>query len=900
MSKTKKIAILAIIAMVLTMMPAALFAATADDTRLAGEDRIATALEIASAGTWGNTVVLAPADQANLVDSLAAAPLAGQENAPILLTFKNELDARVKAKIVELKASKVYVIGAISDAVKNEVDAIEGVEVEKLSGDSRWETADAINAKLVNPKGTFVVGYNAIPDALSVASFAAANNYAIVLANADGSVPADKLVGDVTYLVGGASVVKDYNGATRLGGADRFATNQAVVTGLAFSFDRVYVANGLSMVDALAASPLAAKYNAPVLLSNGSSVPAGNAVKDKLGMVIALGGTSAVPEAVIEALTGELGAVTVCAIVAKDYDDDTKNQYVDFTVNGKKVSIEALNAAGWDLEFSAGKTKRDIGDNDDIFADKTTGLLVDKFGGAGNPDTGDYYVQLTLTKGTDVVISAATKITIKNLNLAATGISDYELYNTNSSLANVKMNSTKLVVGEKYEFKQITVTAGSSKEDIEYTPTTTPFTVKTSDAGIISKSGNEITAQAPGTATITLTYGNASKAISFTVVNDAREAKGIKVKKTDGTVVTSLKIVDETKLKAEVLDQYGDPFSDGFTIENSNTTVLTVTPLTVTPGAGGEFTLTPGKKGTATLTFKSGTVKLGTFVVTVSDDETVAKTELVLHKVDTNSKYNALPDDVRNHLGAGAASKDNFSADTKLDISDDCFVLYKVNKLNEAGIVLGTDKKLAFKFADDVVQSKADVLDETKTKFIEGSGYLVIAAGKETGTATVKFKDYYGKLYTIRVTVVNEGYNIKSISLKTPATSDFGKSYKWSAVVNYTSTGNDPIVTGVTLNKAAAQEIRFSPDSYQFYIDKDSSGDLDLSTGDTLVGYLVITTTGKVAGSSDVTTIGDNGTTTGLTGSSITTQTGDDGTIIFKVFDVNDKVVASKSVKVEL
>ncbi|HHV65408.1 MAG TPA: cell wall-binding repeat-containing protein [Peptococcaceae bacterium] len=891
MSKTKKIAILAIIAMVLTMMPAALFAATADDTRLAGEDRIATALEIASAGTWGNTVVLAPADQANLVDSLAAAPLAGQENAPILLTFKNELDARVKAKIVELKASKVYVIGAISDAVKNEVDAIEGVEVEKLSGDSRWETADAINAKLVNPKGTFVVGYNAIPDALSVASFAAANNYAIVLANADGSVPADKLVGDVTYLVGGASVVKDYNGATRLGGADRFATNQAVVTGLAFSFDRVYVANGLSMVDALAASPLAAKYNAPVLLSNGSSVPAGNAVKDKLGMVIALGGTNAVPEAVIEALTGELGAVTVCAVVAKDYDDDTKNQYVDFTVNGKKVSIEALNAAGWDLEFSAGKTKNKIGENDDIFADKTIGLLVDKFGGAGNPDTGDYYVQLTLTKGTDVVISAATKITIKNLNLAATGISDYELYNTNSSLANVKMNSTKLVVGEKYEFKQITVTAGSSKEDIVYA--TTPFTVKTSDAGIISKSGNEITAQAPGTATITLSYGNASKAISFTVVNDAREAKGIKVKKTDGTVVTSLKIVAATDLKAEVLDQYGDPFSDGFTIENSNTTVLTVTPLTVTPGAGGEFTLTPGKKGTATLTFKSGTVKLGTFVVTVSDDDTVAKTELVLHKVDTNSKFNALPKPIKDL--PGVASKDNFSADTTLDISDDNYLLYKVNKLNEAGIVLGTDT-LAFDFDDDVVQSKADVLDSTNTGF--NSGYLVIAAGTEKGTATVKFKDSYGKLYTIRVTVVNEGYNIKSISLKTPATSDFGKSYKWSAVVNYTSTGNDPIVTGVTLNKAAAQEIRFSPDSYQFYIDKDSSG--DLSPGDTLVGYLVITTTGKVAGSNAVTTIGDNGTTTGLTGSSITTQTGDDGTIIFKVFDVNDKVVASKSVKVEL
>ncbi|NLW06874.1 MAG: cell wall-binding repeat-containing protein, partial [Clostridia bacterium] len=116
MSRRKSIAILAIIAMVLTLMPAAMFGATADSDRLAGANRIETALKICDAG-WetADTVILAAADEANLVDALAACPLAAQENAPILVTYKNALHADVKAKIADLGASKVIVVGAASD-----------------------------------------------------------------------------------------------------------------------------------------------------------------------------------------------------------------------------------------------------------------------------------------------------------------------------------------------------------------------------------------------------------------------------------------------------------------------------------------------------------------------------------------------------------------------------------------------------------------------------------------------------------------------------------------------------------------------------------------------------------------------------------------------------------------
>lgn len=306
MRKTKKtLAILAIVAMVLAMLPVQVFAATtsaADSDRYAGTDRIGTALAVAANWTSANAVVLAPADDANLVDALAAAPLAGQENAPILLTYKDGLNADVKAKIAALGASKVYVVGAAAnDAV---VNSLTGVTVEKLTGADRWATAAAINAKLTNVAGTFVVGYDAIADALSAASYAAANKYQIALTNVDGSVDASRLAGSKTYLVGGTGVVKDYAGATaRFGGADRYVTNTEVVKGLSYEYSKVYIANGDTLVDALVAAPLAAQAKAAVLLADpyNSSVAAASEVNGKLSStskVIALGGTGVVSDAV--------------------------------------------------------------------------------------------------------------------------------------------------------------------------------------------------------------------------------------------------------------------------------------------------------------------------------------------------------------------------------------------------------------------------------------------------------------------------------------------------------------------------------------------------------------------------------------------------------------------------
>ncbi len=329
MGKTKKMAILAIIAMVLTMMPVALFAATPDIQRIAGADRVKTALEVCEAG-WksADTIILAPADQPNLVDALAAAPLAGQEDAPILLTFKGSLDPAVKARISKLGAKKVYVIGAISNGIQNEIASLSGITVVKLAGSNRIATARAITAELDAPAGTFVVGIEGLADALSVASYAAANNFAIAIANPDGSIAKSDLVGKTTYIVGGKTRVKDINGVQRFAGNDRFATNAKVAEELSFKFDNIYVANGATLVDALSVAPLAAKKNSFVLLCSTTKVTPVKGITEAT-KVIAVGGSTVVPNGIINRVVPTEDGTNV------------------------KVSVQAPNLIQLKLEFSS-------------------------------------------------------------------------------------------------------------------------------------------------------------------------------------------------------------------------------------------------------------------------------------------------------------------------------------------------------------------------------------------------------------------------------------------------------------------------------------------------------------------------------------------------------------------
>lgn len=250
-------------------------------SRIAGEDRIETAIDICTEGwSYSNSVILVPANQENLVDAISAIGLAGREQAPILLNYKMALDDRVVDKILELKANRVYLVGAFSDTLVQELKAIlaknnSNIVVETIKGKNRQETLAKMNAILGQTKGSFVIGSNALADALSVSSYAYANSYSF-------SSAAQNQANQ--YLIGGKDVVKEIPGSVRIAGVDRYETNRTVVQALNFNSKKVFIASGDDghMADALAGAALAGKTGSAIYLTNGSGENLTELIQDKL------------------------------------------------------------------------------------------------------------------------------------------------------------------------------------------------------------------------------------------------------------------------------------------------------------------------------------------------------------------------------------------------------------------------------------------------------------------------------------------------------------------------------------------------------------------------------------------------------------------------------------------
>jgi putative cell wall-binding protein len=99
------------------------------------------------------TVILASI--ASETEILLAAPLAGQEKAPFLLTDPSVLDERVAEVLTELKPQKIYYIGGLSEKLINEVKKLEPeADLQSLQEETLRETSEAINQKLNNVNGT--------------------------------------------------------------------------------------------------------------------------------------------------------------------------------------------------------------------------------------------------------------------------------------------------------------------------------------------------------------------------------------------------------------------------------------------------------------------------------------------------------------------------------------------------------------------------------------------------------------------------------------------------------------------------------------------------------------------------------------------------------------------------
>ncbi|SDH75495.1 cell wall-binding repeat-containing protein [Desulfosporosinus hippei] len=322
MRKTKKaLATLAIAGMTLSMLPFNAFASGMPQ-RLAGLTAAETAVKIADQTGWTGSAILASSASYGMVDALTSGPLASFLEAPILLQEAgSELNEATKDELEKLEVKTIYVTSGtavISQAVLDQLEEMD-ITVVPLGGKDRFETSVNIANKMVELGASInkvAVAYGWLnQDALSIASIAAAQTQPILLTEVD-AIPEsvqdflsenESIV--ATDVIGGTAVISEdveaeLPDATRHFGDTAYDTNLEVLKAFddVLEYDNVFLANGETAIDALAGAPLAAQFNAGIILTKGDANDGTDYILDKLSetsIVTALGGTAVIADSVL-------------------------------------------------------------------------------------------------------------------------------------------------------------------------------------------------------------------------------------------------------------------------------------------------------------------------------------------------------------------------------------------------------------------------------------------------------------------------------------------------------------------------------------------------------------------------------------------------------------------------
>ena len=312
-------------------------------TRLAGGDRVDTAVELATAafpdGT--DTAVLARRDA--FPDALAASGLAGATDAAVLLTARDHLSRATAGALQDLGVTDVTLVGgtrAIAPAVEQQLRE-SGHDVRRLAGTDRHATAREVAGAMAGSVGgiegrgqrvAVLADGSTFADALAAGPLANARRLPVLLTSGpglheDAAAALDELRIDHVVVVGGpAAVPREVADALeargidheRVAGRDRTETAAELASWTArhagFDTSEVVVARGDTFPDALAAAPLAGRGLHPLLLTRAPATPGydllqwmvdhsdGTAVSAAVQRITALGGRAALTPAALDQL----------------------------------------------------------------------------------------------------------------------------------------------------------------------------------------------------------------------------------------------------------------------------------------------------------------------------------------------------------------------------------------------------------------------------------------------------------------------------------------------------------------------------------------------------------------------------------------------------------------------
>lgn len=294
-------------------------------TRIAGANRYATSEAVSRAWPAGVSVTFVASGR-NFPDALTAAARSGVPDAPLLITEPTSLPPETVQALVRLQPDRIIVVGgttAVSATVASGLEqyAVSGV-VERVDGANRYEVAaNMASAYPANVPRVYLASGVDYPDALAGAALAARQGAPLLITRPTSlpSVVAAQLKrlspGQLIVLGGttaistatarAAAAYSDDGTFTRVAGADRYATAQAVSQLYPVATTRAYVTSGSAFPDALVAAARAGRQDAPLLLTRATSVPGPTSSaleRLTLSSIFVVGGPAVVSDRVVSEL----------------------------------------------------------------------------------------------------------------------------------------------------------------------------------------------------------------------------------------------------------------------------------------------------------------------------------------------------------------------------------------------------------------------------------------------------------------------------------------------------------------------------------------------------------------------------------------------------------------------
>lgn len=319
LGRTLVAAVIAASVLAVVSDPAQGAGANATSQRLEGNTRYETAVDIAESyveqveevenRTNIDTVILTSGQNNHFAYALPAPALSRLHDAPLLLTEPGSLPAAVTTFLTRHAIGTVIILGGdevVSDAVATAVNAISGVEVERIDGDDPYSVAVDV-AQLVGPSpgspGEFpsegrtalLATGEVFADALAAGPLAYRGEHPLLLTRSD-ALPErvesflESSRTEHVVILGGtaavsAGVARDVESlgieVTRWSGEDRMATAVAIAEALLGSdspdgcFDgaELGLAYGFRSPDAIVSGPLLGEFCAPLLLTERDELP---------------------------------------------------------------------------------------------------------------------------------------------------------------------------------------------------------------------------------------------------------------------------------------------------------------------------------------------------------------------------------------------------------------------------------------------------------------------------------------------------------------------------------------------------------------------------------------------------------------------------------------------------